>query len=80
VTKHLLDEEDVLRLLREDIDRAGSQSAWARRTGCDRANLNLVLKGKRHLPPTIIKALKLKKVVAYEPHRRRLLKRRSRHA
>jgi hypothetical protein len=66
VTKHLLDENDVLRLLHEVVDRAGSQSAWARRSGVDRTQLNGVLRGKRRLSPTIIQALKLKKVVAYE--------------
>jgi plasmid maintenance system antidote protein VapI len=66
LTKHLLDENDVLRLLHEVVDRAGSQSAWARRSGVDRTQLNNVLRGKRRLSPTIIQALKLKKVVAYE--------------
>jgi DNA-binding transcriptional regulator YdaS (Cro superfamily) len=66
VTKHLLDENDVLRLLREDVDKAGGQSAWAKRTGTDRPYLNQVLKGKRPIGPTILQALKVKKVVAYE--------------
>jgi hypothetical protein len=70
VTKHLLDENDVLRLLNEVVDRAGGQSAWARRSGVDRPLLNQVLRGKRPLPPTIIQALKLKKVVAYERRER----------
>jgi DNA-binding transcriptional regulator YdaS (Cro superfamily) len=51
----LLDESDVLRLLREDVDRAGGQSAWARRSGIDRVYLNRVLNGKRPLPPRIVK-------------------------
>jgi DNA-binding phage protein len=66
VTKHLLDENDVLRLLHEVVDRAGGQSAWARRSGIDRTQLNQVLRGRRRLSPTIVQALKLKKVVAYE--------------
>jgi hypothetical protein len=61
----LLDDKDVLRLLREDVDRAGGQSAWARRSGIDRTHLSRVLKGKRPLSPTIVQALKLKRVVAY---------------
>jgi len=61
VTK-LLDEKDVLRLLREDVDKAGGQSAWARQTGVNRVHLNKVLKGKRPLTRTILQALKLKKV------------------
>jgi DNA-binding phage protein len=63
--KRLLDEKDVLQLLNEVIDRAGGQSAWARRTGVNRVNLNKVLNGKRPLTSTIIKALKLKKMFTY---------------
>jgi hypothetical protein len=66
VTKHFLDENDVLRLLHEEVDRAGGQSAWARRSGVDRVYLNRVLNGKRPLSPRIVKALKLKRVFAYE--------------
>jgi DNA-binding phage protein len=62
VTKHLLDESDVLRLLREDVERAGGQSAWARRSGIDRGHLNRVLNGRRPPSPNIVQALKLKKV------------------
>jgi DNA-binding phage protein len=66
----LLDESDVLRLLREDVDRAGGQSAWARRSGIDRVHLNKVLNGERPLSPNIVRALKLKKV--YVAHDREL--------
>ena len=66
VTK-LLDEKDVLRLLREDVDKAGGQSAWARQTGVDRVHLNKVLRGKRPLTRTILQALKLKKVYTATP-------------
>ena len=58
----LLDEKDVLRLLREDVDKAGGQSAWARQMGVDRVYLNKVLRGKRPLSAKIIQALRLKKV------------------
>jgi DNA-binding phage protein len=66
VTK-LLDEKDVLRLLREDVDKAGGQSAWARQTGVDRVHLNKVLRGKRPLTRTILQVLKLKKVYTATP-------------
>ena len=66
MTKHFLNENDVLRLLREEVDRAGGQSAWARRSGIDRVYLNRVLNGKRPLPPRIVKALNLKRAFAYE--------------
>jgi DNA-binding phage protein len=62
VTKNLFDESDVLRLLREDVDRAGGQSAWARRSGINRVNLNKMLNGKRPLSSSIVKALNLKRV------------------
>ena len=67
MTKHLLDENDVLRLLNEVVDRAGGQSAWARQTGVNRVHLNKVLRGKRPLTRTILQALKLKKVYTATP-------------
>jgi DNA-binding phage protein len=67
VTKHLLDENDVLQLLNEVIDRAGGQSAWARQTGVNRGQLNKVLRGKRALSSKILQALKLKKVYTTTP-------------
>jgi predicted transcriptional regulator len=70
MTKRLLDENHVLRRLYKEIDRAGGQSAWARRSGIDRVHLNKVLKGERPLSPNIIRALKLKKVyVAHDRER-----------
>jgi hypothetical protein len=66
VTKHLLDENDVLRLLQKVVDRAGGQSAWARRSGSTALASTRCLEENGPLPPTIIQALKLKKVVAYE--------------
>jgi transcriptional regulator with XRE-family HTH domain len=56
----LLDKKDVLRLLRATVKSAESQSAFARRMGVDRSNLNLVLNGKRLPSPSIIKALNLR--------------------
>ena len=60
----MLDEQDVVRVLRAEVARAGGQSSWARREGIDRTMLNRVLCGRR--PPTehIIKALKLCNVYA----------------
>jgi DNA-binding phage protein len=56
------DEKDVLRLLRSEVKRAGSQSAWARKTGIDRTFLNKVLTGQKSLSQKVIKALKLRTV------------------
>ena len=55
----VLDDKDVVRLLRLEVERARGQSAWARREGIDRTLLNRILNGQR--PPTreIIRALKL---------------------
>jgi hypothetical protein len=56
----MLDDKDVVRLLRSEVEQAGGQSAWARRERIDRALLNRVL--CTHKPPTakIIRALALK--------------------
>lgn len=55
----ILDDKDVVRLLRSEVKRAGGQSSWARAERIDRTMLNRVLCG--HKPPTkkIIRALKL---------------------
>ena len=56
----MLDDKDVVRLLRSEVEQAGGQSAWARRERIDRALLNRVL--CTHKPPTakIIRALALR--------------------
>jgi hypothetical protein len=70
--RQLLSYEDVVQLLRDEIDKAGTESEWARRTGANRTSLNLALKGRVGLQKNILDALGLKKivVVAYEPARR----------
>jgi DNA-binding phage protein len=55
--------EDVLALLRRDIDRVGSQAEWARQTGIDRSMINLVLNGQRLPPLKLCQALGLKWVI-----------------
>jgi DNA-binding phage protein len=57
---------EVVRILRQEVERAGSQAEWARRTGVSRPNLNSTITGKR--PPTrdVLRALSLKKVFAYQ--------------
>jgi hypothetical protein len=62
----VLEPEDVLRLLRCEIERAGGQQPWAKSMGVDRANLNRVLKGLRPICMSIIKALKLRVVFVPE--------------
>ena len=62
----MLDDHDVVRLLRSEVERAGGQSSWARRERIDRTLLNRVLRGRK--PPTgaIIRALKLCNVYGWD--------------
>jgi hypothetical protein len=52
--------EDVMSLLRFEIKQAGSQMAWAEKTGVDRPRLNSVLNGRKPMTPSIIRALGLR--------------------
>jgi hypothetical protein len=61
----LLTEDDVLRLLRAEIAKAGSQLAWASQMGVERTIVNGMLHGKRRPQPKVLRALGLKIVVAY---------------
>lgn len=60
--KGVVDNKGVVRLLREAVERAGSQSAFAARMGLERSHLNGVLNGKRPPSESIIKALNLRVV------------------
>ncbi|HUI97412.1 MAG TPA: hypothetical protein VLX44_16780 [Xanthobacteraceae bacterium] len=66
----LLSAEDVLAILHDEIERAGSQTAWARRTGANRTSLNLALTGRQAVTRNLLDALGLERVVAYTPRRR----------
>jgi hypothetical protein len=70
--RQLLSHEDVVELLRAEVGKAGTESAWARRTGANRTSLNLALKGRVGLQKNILDALGLRKVVvvAYKSARR----------
>jgi DNA-binding phage protein len=63
-----LEHEDVLRLLRSEIERAGGQAHWAKRVGIDRTNLSKVVTGTRPLTKSVLKALKLR--IIYAPPER----------
>ena len=58
----VLELKDVIRLLRSEVERAGGQAAWAKKTDVDRVTINRALNDKQ--PPTkkIIRALKLRTV------------------
>jgi DNA-binding phage protein len=62
----ILDDKDVLFLLRVAIEREGSISRFAKRHGLDRSNLSNMLSGKRSASGPLVKALGLRKV--YTPN------------
>jgi DNA-binding XRE family transcriptional regulator len=63
--KRLLTDADVLKLVRAEITKAGSQKAWAKASGISRQTINQVINGKRAFEPKVLLALGLKKVNAY---------------
>ncbi len=60
------DDKGVLALLKAEIAKAGSQTAWARRHRVDRPSVCAALNGQKKTSPQILKALGLRKVVRYE--------------
>jgi DNA-binding phage protein len=67
----ILEQEDVMRLLRAEIERAGGQMPWAKMVGVNRAYLNKLLRLNKSPSKRVIKALKLRIVYAHEVNRRR---------
>lgn len=55
----VLSRKDVIRLLREEVERVGGQVAWSKKMGINRAHLNLVLNGRRPPSENILAALNL---------------------
>jgi len=55
----MINDQDVICLLRSQVDQAGGQSSWARRERIDRTLLNRVLNGRRPPSEQIIRALRL---------------------
>jgi DNA-binding phage protein len=62
----IYDDDDVVRLLRAEVERVGGQTAFARKCGLSRANLNKILHGSLSPTKSVIKALKLRKVYVSE--------------
>jgi DNA-binding phage protein len=62
-----LDLKDVIRLLRSEVERAGGQAAWAKKTGIQRTTINKALNDQRSLTKKIIMALKLRMVFVSKP-------------
>jgi DNA-binding transcriptional regulator YdaS (Cro superfamily) len=61
----VLDDKEVIQLLRSEVKKAGGQSAWSRRERVNRTSLNLVINGRLAIPPSIIRALNLRAVSQY---------------
>ena len=68
----VLDAQGVIRLLRSEIARAGSQTAWAEKAGVERTYLNAVLSGRKPPGGKVITALGLRKVYAFRTNPVRL--------
>jgi hypothetical protein len=61
-----LDQKDVVRLLRSEVNRTGSQKEWAKKNGVTPSSISMVLSGDRPPNKKIISALKLRRVVVFE--------------
>jgi len=62
-----LDDEDVIQMLRAEVERAGGQSAYARQVGLNRNNINQILIGRMPVTKGVTKALKLRRVFIRSP-------------
>jgi DNA-binding phage protein len=60
----VLNDDEVVHLLRAAVEREGNQGAFARRYGIERTGLNQILNGKRSVTSAVLKALGLRKVYA----------------
>jgi len=58
----ILDDKDVVILLKAAVEQEGSISAFAKRHGLDRTNLSNMLSGQRPVSSSLVKALGLQKV------------------
>src|SRR5262249_23072116 len=56
----VLNNDDVLDLLRAAVKREGSQTAFAKHHGLNRSQLNMVLRGKRPMGHAVADALALR--------------------
>ena len=64
----VLDNGDVVHLLRAAVKREGSQAAFAKRYGLDRGTMNSILNGKRRVNATVLKAFGLRKVYVIDDY------------
>jgi len=64
----VVDDDDVVHLLRAAVKREGSQAAFAKRFGVDRGTMNSILNGKRRVSATVLKAFGLRKVYVIDDY------------
>lgn len=62
----ILDDKDVILLLKAAVEKEGSVSAFAKRHGLERTNLSNMLNGKRPVSSSLVKVLGLRNV--YTPN------------
>jgi hypothetical protein len=62
----VLNDDDVVHLLKAAVEREGGQTAFANHHGFDRVMLNMILNGKRPVSGPLVKALGLRKVYVAE--------------
>jgi DNA-binding phage protein len=60
----ILERKDIVQLLWIEVQKAGSQTAWAERNGLDRTDVSKVLHGARPPSDSILCALGLRKAVS----------------
>jgi DNA-binding phage protein len=65
----ILDDKDIVFLLKAAVEREGSISAFAKRHGLERTNLSNILSGKRPVSSSLVKVLGLQNV--YTPKKDR---------
>jgi hypothetical protein len=73
----VLEPQDVIALLRAEVERAGGQAAWASKASVSRIIVNKILNGHGLPTKKIIKALKLRPVFVREAQPARSKRRRA---
>jgi transcriptional regulator with XRE-family HTH domain len=62
----VLNDDNVVHLLKAAVEREGSQSAFAKRYDVNRSELNSILNGRRRISASVAKALGLRRVYVVE--------------
>lgn len=57
--------QEVLNLIKDQIEFMGSQKAYAKYCGISAQYLNDIIRGRRNISPKILKKLSLKKKITY---------------